>query len=165
MTSKIYSDLLTLAGKSGCMKMKVGAIILHRGEVIAQGYNEVGYGLSCRKVMEIQYSRRSCLPPSSPSPTFEEWLKTDAARDFHREWSKNTEVHAEANALVCISRFEPYIDEYEMYCLYSPCTACVKDIIAHGIRKFYYFYDYKCQEGIMMMEKAGIQVQKLVAAN
>jgi dCMP deaminase len=49
-------------------------------------------------------------------------------------------IHAEVNALSCISRYDnPYLIATTLL----PCTACAINIAANGLKKVIYIEDYK----------------------
>ena len=88
---------------------------------------------------------------------FNLWIQTPYFKTLHKQWSALNEIHAEANALKWIPGNKN--ENYVMYTLYSPCDACAKDIIAHGIKKVYYKHLYKHGiQALKILEKSEIQV-------
>ena len=126
-----------LAKRSTCVKMQTAAVITHETQIISIGYNGtfskspecLNYWLNLYKKINLDIS-------------FVEWQETDEFKLLHREWAKSEEIHAEANALGWISKFDDTLN-YTMYTLYSPCDACAKEIIKYGIGCIYYKYKYK----------------------
>jgi len=91
---------------------KVGCSILNKeGRLLSIGYN----GL---------------LPKQEVSQDF--WNNRDERRKYV--------IHAETNALACISRYEePYI----LACTLLPCPSCAINVISHGIKKVLYTEEYE----------------------
>jgi len=95
--------------------VKVGAVVLSReGRVLSTGYN----GLA---------------PSKNVKKTF--WKNRDYRRNFM--------IHAEMNALSCISR---YSNPYYIYINLSPCPYCANLIAAYGIKEVYYNKEYYLNE-------------------
>lgn len=91
---------------------KVGCSILNKeGRLLSIGYNGL---LSKQKV----------------SKNF--WENRDERRKYV--------IHAETNALACISRYEePHI----LACTLLPCPSCAINVISHGIKKVLYIEEYE----------------------
>ena len=91
---------------------KVGCSILNKeGRLLSIGYN----GL---------------LPKQQASEDF--WENRDERRKYI--------IHAETNALACISRYEePHI----LACTLLPCPSCAINLISHGIKKVLYLEEYE----------------------
>jgi dCMP deaminase len=91
---------------------KVGCAILNKeGRVLSIGYN----GLTRKKIVNKKF-----------------WRDRDLRRNFM--------IHAEVNALSCISRYDnPYLIATTLL----PCTACAINIAANGLKKVIYIEDYK----------------------
>jgi dCMP deaminase len=90
---------------------KVGACILNKeGRVLSIGYNGL---LSKQKTIK------------------KFWQDRDERRKYV--------IHAETNALACISRYdEPYI----LACSLLPCSNCAINICSHGIKHVFYSEEY-----------------------
>jgi dCMP deaminase len=58
----------------------------------------------------------------------------------NRDERRKYVIHAETNALACISRYEePHI----LACTLLPCPSCAINIISHGIKKVIYTEEYE----------------------
>lgn len=91
--------------------LKVGAVILNKeGRVLSTGYN----GLAPKKNTNSKF-----------------WSDRDHRRNFM--------IHAEMNALSCISRYQ---EPYYIYVNVSPCPYCANLISAYGIKEVFYNQDY-----------------------
>ena len=67
-------------------------------------------------------------------------------------------LHAEANAITKIARSGNSSEGATMYVTASPCIECAKLIIQSGVRRVVYSEKYRLEDGIRLMERAGIEV-------
>jgi len=67
-------------------------------------------------------------------------------------------LHAEANAITKIARSSNSSDGSTLYVTDSPCLECAKLIIQAGIKRVVYSKKYRLEDGIKLLEKAGITV-------
>jgi len=74
--------------------------------------------------------------------------------------TKSYVVHAEANAITKVARSNNSSEGATIYITASPCIECAKLIIQSGIVRVVYSDDYRLQEGIELLKRAGIQVDK-----
>lgn len=68
--------------------------------------------------------------------------KQEATQDFwvNRDERRKYVIHAETNALACISRYEePHI----LACTLLPCPSCAMNIISNNIKKVLYIQEYE----------------------
>lgn len=90
---------------------KVGCCILNKeGRVLSIGYN----GLTSKKIAEDNF-----------------WSDRDHRRLYM--------IHAETNALSCISRYE---EPYVIACTMLPCSCCAINIASYNIKRVIYIEDY-----------------------
>lgn len=90
---------------------KVGCVILNKdGRILSLGYN----GLQSGKNVDLNF-----------------WQDRDYRRTFM--------IHAEANALSCISRYD---NPYLLVSTLLPCKNCAINIAAYNIKKLIYKEDY-----------------------
>lgn len=112
-----FHDLAIEVAKAASLRSedqhkKVGCAILNdEGRLLSIGYN----GLS---------------PKKNESDTF--WSN----RDLRREYV----IHAETNALSCITRYE---NPYLLATTLMPCSSCAINIVSYGIKKILYIEDYE----------------------
>ena len=67
-------------------------------------------------------------------------------------------LHAEANAITKIARSNNSSDGSTMYVTASPCIECAKLIIQAGIKRVVYSEHYRLEDGIELLERAGIEI-------
>ena len=70
-------------------------------------------------------------------------------------------LHAEANAITKLARSSNNSDGSTLYVTASPCIECAKLIIQAGIKRVVYAEEYRLNEGIELLERAGIKVEYL----
>ena len=70
-------------------------------------------------------------------------------------------LHAEANAITKLARSSNNSDGSTLYVTASPCIECAKLIIQAGIKRVVYAEKYRINDGIQLMERAGIKVEFL----
>ncbi len=68
-------------------------------------------------------------------------------------------LHAEANAITKLARSSNNSDGSTLYVTASPCIECAKLIIQAGIKRVVYAEKYRLNDGIQLMERAGIKVE------
>lgn len=67
-------------------------------------------------------------------------------------------LHAEANAITKLARSSNNSDGATLYVTASPCIECSKLIIQSGIQRVVYSEQYRLNDGIDLLKRAGIEV-------
>ncbi|MBQ3634496.1 MAG: dCMP deaminase family protein [Bacteroidales bacterium] len=70
-------------------------------------------------------------------------------------------LHAEANAITKVARSNNSSQGATMYVTASPCLECAKLIIQAGIVRLVYSEDYRNTDGIELLRRAGICVERV----
>ena len=70
-------------------------------------------------------------------------------------------LHAEANAISKIAKSGNSALDATLYVTASPCLECAKLIIQSGIRRVVYRDEYRLTDGIDLLRRAGIEVEKI----
>ena len=70
-------------------------------------------------------------------------------------------LHAEANAISKVAKSGNSSDGATLYVTASPCMECAKLIIQAGIKRVCYKDEYRITDGIDLLRKAGIEVEKI----
>jgi dCMP deaminase len=70
-------------------------------------------------------------------------------------------LHAEANAITKVAKSGNSSDKATMYVNSSPCLECAKLIIQAGIRRVVYTENYRSEDGINLLKRAGIEVRNV----
>jgi dCMP deaminase len=122
----IYMELAQkLAGRSHCVKIKVGAVLTQDSRIISLGYNG---------------------PPAGTHNCDEEWPGQGCARD--RKGGCSLAIHAEENAILYAARNNAEIEGSTIYVTLSPCLACARVIFTMGVKKVVYLNSYAEYKGI-----------------
>ena len=70
-------------------------------------------------------------------------------------------LHAEANAITKVAKSGNSSEGATLYVTASPCIECSKMIIQCGIKRVVYKDEYRLTDGIDLLRRAGIEVEKL----
>lgn len=70
-------------------------------------------------------------------------------------------LHAEANAITKLARSTNSGSGATLYVTASPCIECSKLIIQTGIRRVVYGEKYRLDDGIRLLERAGVETEFL----
>ena len=70
-------------------------------------------------------------------------------------------LHAEANAISKVAKSANSADGATLYVTASPCVECAKLIIQSGIRRVVYRDEYRLTDGIDLLRRAGVEVEKI----
>ena len=70
-------------------------------------------------------------------------------------------LHAEAKAISKVAKSGNSSDGATLYVTASPCIECAKLIIQAGIRRVVYKDEYRLTDGIDLLKRAGIEVEKV----
>lgn len=70
-------------------------------------------------------------------------------------------LHAEANAITKVAKSSNSSEGATLYITDSPCMECAKLIIQAGIRRVVYAREYRIVDGVDLLRRAGIEVEKL----
>ena len=71
--------------------------------------------------------------------------------------TKGYVLHAEANAITKIAKSGNSSLDATLYVTTSPCLECAKLIIQSGIKRVVYSEKYRIDDGIKLLERAGIE--------
>ena len=70
-------------------------------------------------------------------------------------------LHAEANAITKVAKSGNSSQGATLYVTASPCLECSKLIIQSGIKRVVYRDEYRLTDGIDLLRRAGIDVEKI----
>ena len=70
-------------------------------------------------------------------------------------------LHAEANAITKVAKSGNSSEGATLYVTASPCVECAKLIIQAGIRRVVYKESYRLNDGIELLQRAGIEVEQV----
>ena len=72
--------------------------------------------------------------------------------------TKSYVLHAEANAITKVAKSSNSSDGATLYITDAPCTECAKLIIQAGIVRVVYSKDYRLKDGLLLLQRADIEV-------
>lgn len=70
-------------------------------------------------------------------------------------------LHAEANAISKVAKSGNSSEGSTLYVTASPCIECAKLIIQAGITRVVYKDEYRLTDGVDLLKRAGITVEKV----
>ena len=111
--------------------MKVGAIVVKNGSILAHGWNGTPSG----------FHTNCCERDDGSTNPFV--------------------LHAEQNALIKMAKSSESIDGAELFCTHSPCPDCSKMIAQAGVKKVYYRHEYRITDGIDVLKQLGVEIEKM----
>ena len=123
-----------LAKLSHAQRRKVGCLIVKDTHIIAEGLNGTprGFDNTCEHIDHVDHY-----------------------------YTKPEVLHAESNAITKLARSTNSSEGSTLYVTCSPCFDCAKLIIQSGIERVVYDEPYSKGEGITLLKKAGVEVEKL----
>lgn len=150
------------AENSYAIRLKVGALIVSKeGNIISDGYNGTPSGFEnvCEVASDKQYE---------PFPHLSDELKRDClkkqlALGNIKLITKPYVLHAEANAITKLARSTQSSNGATLYVTDMPCIECSKLIIQAGIRRVVYERPYRIEDGVKLLERAGIEVVNITS--
>ena len=74
-------------------------------------------------------------------------------------------LHAEANAITKVAKSGNSSEGATLYVTASPCLECSKLIIQSGIKRVVYRDEYRLTDGIDLLRRAGIEVERTINNN
>lgn len=75
--------------------------------------------------------------------------------------TKTYVLHAEANAITKVAKSGNSSDGATLYVTAAPCIECAKLIVQSGIKRVVYTDEYRLEDGINLLRRAGIEVEKV----
>ena len=118
---------LGVAEHSKCKRMKVGAVLVKKGDIIGTGYNGT---------------------PTKFEPDVCECQKTGETLDYV--------IHAELNAILSAARNGRSTKGSTLYLTLSPCSKCAALIMQAGIKKVVFLKRYRNTEALTLLSEYGI---------
>ena len=129
-----YMDIASRWGRmSHATRKQVGCIIVKDGQIISDGYNGTPHGFD-----------NDCEFPTR----------------FGLE-TKPEVLHAESNAISKLAKSVYSSQDSTVYVTLSPCFDCAKLMIQCGISRVVFLDKYRLEDGIALLQKAGIAVDQI----
>ncbi len=138
---EIYMKLaIDLAGRSHCIKKKVGCVITKDKHIVAASYNG---------------------PPKGTYNCDEKWPKEGCPRSLRGGCSLS--LHAEQNGILYALKNRANLNGGTLYVTLSPCLPCARIILSVGITTVFYkdsyasFKGLAIEEGVVFFKTFGIK--------
>lgn len=138
-----------VAQRGTCSRAQVGVVIALEGRVLSTGYNGAPAGM--------KHCNHECTCLVSPRSG---GLHLDDCPGNPNNICEVT-THAEANAIAFAARNGVATARAELYTTLSPCLTCAKLIINAGIIRVWIGEAYHSQDGLVLLQNAGIDWQML----
>lgn len=159
---KLFIKMAELvADQSTCCRLNVGAVLVKDNRVISIGFNGTPTG---QQHCEEHFTKVYKDHYADKYPTYADFVASRDFYDLHGKWSISNELHAEQNAIAFAAKNGISTAGAAVYVTWSPCVHCAKVIVSAGIKQIYYLNKYdRSQEGIVFLEKNGIECRQLTA--
>lgn len=146
------------AGNSKAVRLKVGALIVKDGSIIADGFNGTLHGFSnvCEYAVYSDGTRKDFKHVWEV-----EAMKGDISAGVARLVTKPDVLHAEANAISKVAKSTQSCDGATLYVTDSPCYACSLMMAQMGIKRVVYDREYRDISGLELLKSAGIKVVRV----
>ena len=118
---------------SKAKRKKVGCIIVKDGAIISDGYNGTPSGFNNDCEFEDPFNKKLVTKPEV--------------------------LHAESNAITKLAKSTQSSNGATVYITISPCVECAKLIVQSGIKRVVFKKIYKNDEGVKILNRAGIKVK------
>ena len=128
----------TFAECSTARRLHVGAIVVKDERIISIGYNGMPSGWD-----------NNCEIETTVFPQIKE-LKT-----------KPEVLHAETNAIAKLAKSTESGLGATLFVTHAPCLDCAKLVYQSGINSVYYRNNYRDENGLQFLQKAGVRVEKI----
>ena len=159
---------LEVGSRSYAVRHKVGAVIVKDNNIISYGFNGTpsGFDNCCETLIECDVDWDELVSALDNGSSICAAYNRDCNACPHRRLVTKPEVlHAESNAITKLARSTQSSEGATLYVTLSPCFDCAKLIIQAGIVRVVYMEKYRSEDGLKLLEKAGIQVEQIENIN
>lgn len=142
------STAKNVAKLSHGVRAKVGAVLVTKNDVMISSCNGLPKALG--NILEYEDMQLISLFGKSPY-----WEKTGNLI------TKPEVIHAELNCILKAAKEGVSVKGSTIYITLSPCALCSSMIASSGIKRVVYFEEYRDRSGLDILEKCGIEVEKI----
>jgi dCMP deaminase len=157
-----------IAKCSTAKRLKVGAVVVKDHQMFV-GYNGTpdGWDNTCEDVVWMSKSKKII----SDAEQQKKWPYIGSYTDEngtvvttrYKLVTKPEVIHAESNCLIKMAKTPTSAsDNACMFITHSPCIECAKLIYQAGVKQVYYETEYRSQDGVYFLQRAGISVTKYI---
>ena len=131
-TAEVFAEL------SSARRLHVGAIVVKDDRIISIGYNGMpsGWDNNCEIELHQPVGRVDLV-------------------------TKPEVLHAETNAIAKLAKSTESGHGATLFVTHAPCLDCAKLVYQSGINTVFYRNNYRSEDGIYFLEKAGVKVEKM----
>ena len=159
---------LEVGSRSYAVRHKVGAVIVKDNNIISYGFNGTpsGFDNCCENEVKCDVDWDELISSLDNGSSVCAAYNRDCSKCSHHYLVTKPEVlHAESNAITKLARSTQSSEGATLYVTLSPCFDCAKLIIQAGIVRVVYMEKYRSEDGLKLLEKAGIQVDQIENIN
>ena len=159
---------LEVGSRSYAVRHKVGAVIVKDNNIISYGFNGTpsGFDNCCENEVKCDVDWDELISSLDNGSSVCAAYNRDCSKCHHHYLVTKPEVlHAESNAITKLARSTQSSEGATLYVTLSPCFDCAKLIIQAGIVRVVYMEKYRSEDGLKLLEKAGIQVDQIENIN
>lgn len=159
---------LEVGSRSYAVRHKVGAVIVKDNNIISYGFNGTpsGFDNCCENEVKCDVDWDELISSLDNGSSVCAAYNRDCSKCPHHYLVTKPEVlHAESNAITKLARSTQSSEGATLYVTLSPCFDCAKLIIQSGIKRVVYMEKYRSEDGLKLLEKAGIQVDQIENIN
>ena len=142
----------------------VGCVIVKDEQIVSFGYNGTPHGFDneCECSVKMDPDAGAWLDPETIE---EQWPHENPDGSRYKLTTKREVLHAESNALMKLAKSTMSCKDSILYTTTAPCFDCAKLIIQAGVKEVFYCEDYRDMSGIMLLQRAGIEVNQVIVWN
>ena len=131
-TAEVFAEL------SSARRLHVGASVVKDDRIISIGYNGMpsGWDNNCEIELHQPVGRVDLV-------------------------TKPEVLHAETNAIAKLAKSTESGHGATLFVTHAPCLDCAKLVYQSGINTVFYRNNYRSEDGISFLEKAGVKVEKM----
>lgn len=144
-------------------RLQVGAILVKDKQIISDGFNGTpsGFDNNCEYLIPVEGSDlEHHYGKEVTDDTTIRYIKSHYSSEEYQLKTKPEVLHAEANAITKCARMGHSSEGATIYITHCPCINCSKLIIQAGIKRVVYRNPYKAIDGLELLQRAGIQIEK-----
>jgi dCMP deaminase len=162
-----------LSALGTCDRKQVGAVFVRDGRCITWGYNGAPPGLQHCNYNDHGWKSIILDELNEEFPGFRDTRDPDdpQVEEMHELYMRRLDqkmfegcrnaTHAEANGLAFAARQGISTEGATLFVTCSPCDVCARLLIAAGIVAVYYDEEYRDPSGRELLERAGVQCQRI----
>lgn len=147
-------------------RLKVGAILVKHDQILSVGYNgtPAGWDNVCEDREWCSAGGWLDLEEIEERWPYEGTYIDSGGNEMqgrYRLVTKPIVLHAEKNCLAKMARSTSSAEGSTLFVTHGPCLPCSLLIYQSGVSEVYYEEDYRSEEGVYFLRKAGVKITKL----